>query len=379
MRLLSMLVLTASLLLAPSALAQETADPATLPLLPQQRHIGSTFYGGGAPPPQALMPRIDDATAAGMNAFTFYLDWPALEPAPGVYDLADLRASLEWANANGLSTFANITVIDIEDLVMLPEYLGEPAGEFATLADGVRLNDPGLIARFTLLLDAVVPLMVEQGVFYLGVGNEVDGWLNANPDALDDYLAFIAAARAHVRTIAPELAVGITVTGGVPIDAPDLLDRFYSVADVVSANLYGIDVSDFTVSTEAETAALFDAFIAPFAGRPLVIPEFGCVSATSMNGSEAQQAECYAQIMDILGQQDNLRFATAFTFADFDAETCALVQSIFGFDEEGNFANIYEERVADYLCTMGIVNADGSPKAAFTSFLEGLAALTGGA
>lgn len=372
-RLLALLVLW----VAPMTLAQDGAvDPAQLPLLPQATHIGSMFYGWGAPPPAQIQERIDDATAVGMNAYTLYLDWPELEPRAGRYDLAELEQTLLWASEHGLSTFANITVIDIEDLVMPREYLTEGDNGFPVLAEGVRFNDPALLARFAGLLDAVVPMMVEHGVFYLGVGNEVDGWLQANPDQLADYLDFIAAAKAHVQRIEPRLAVGLTVTGGVPLEQPDLLARFYTVADVVSANIYGIDVSDFTLTSEAETRALIGDFLAAFGERPLVIPEIGCNSAESMNSSDQLQAECFETVMNILAQQDNLRFATVFTFHDFSPMTCGLVQAAFGFMPGAGYDNIYDQRVADYLCTLGLVEADGTPKPAFAPFLDGVQALT---
>lgn len=359
-----LMVLSASLVTQAQA-----EDPATLPLLPQDRHMGTMFYGWGAPPPDAIQPRIDDATAVGMNAYTVYLDWPELEPNQGQYDLAELRNTLTWAAENGLSTFANITVVDIEDLVLPDEYLSDSV----TFAADYHFTNPDFVKRFLALLDEVVPLMVENGVFYLGVGNEVDGWLDQNPDQLDAYLNFIATARDHVRTIEPELAVGITVTGGVPLNNPALLNQFYEVADVVSANLYGIDVSDFTLTSRDETINLFERFIAAFEGRPLVVPEIGCNSAESMESSLDLQRDCFETIFEVLQAHPNVRFATVFTFHDFEDSLCQLIQEALGLS---SVANIYEQRIADYLCTLGVVNADGSPKPAFDAFLAGIENLT---
>jgi len=347
-------------------------DPATLPLLPEERHVGTMFYGGGAPPAAELQPRIDDATAVGMNAYTVYLDWPVLEPEPGQYDLTELRNTLEWAETNGLSTFANITVIDIESLLMPAEFLAGDESEDVAFAEESGFTDAELAGRFFALLDEVVPVMIEHGVFYLAVGNEVDGWLNNNPDQLEDYLQFIQAAREHVRTIAPELAVGVTVTGNIPLFEPDRLDAFYEVADVVSSNIYGIDLNDFTVSDEAETIELLERFLAAFDGRPVVIPELGCNSAESMNSSPQMQRDCFDTMFNVLTDYPNVRFVTVFTFNDFTTEVCEIVQSFFGFEPGAEFDNIFDQRIADYLCTLGVVNADGSPKPAFDAFLNGI-------
>lgn len=350
-------------------------DPDTLPLLPQERHVGAMFYGWGAPPPVEMQPRIDEATAAGMNAYSVYLDWPELEPAPGSYDFSDLRDTLTWASENGLSTFANITVIDIESLVVPPEFL--IAGSVDTLATEAGFDDPELVERFLALLDEVTPLLVEHGVFYLGVGNEVDAWLNNQPaDRVQAYLDFIATARAHVHKRAPELAVGVTVTGFVPLDDPDMLDTLYEVADVISANIYGIDAMTFTITNREDTIALVENFLAAFDGRPVIIPELGCASAESMQSSLADQQECFETMFDVLTEYPNVRFVTVFTFHDFDDFTCGLIQAVFGFDDKEDFETVYDERIADYLCTLGLVNADGSPKPAYEAFLAGVEALT---
>lgn len=375
---ITMLVLILCLGVITSASAQDDiADPADLPLLPADHHIGTMFYGWGAPPPAAIQPRIDDATAIGMNAFTVYLDWPLLEPSPGEYDLTELRETLEWASANGLSTFANITVVDIEELVIPAEFLDGDETTGTAFAEEYNFVNVDLLGRFLFLLDEVVPLMVDHGVFYLGVGNEVDGWLDQNPDQLMDYLTFIEVAREHVHSIAPELAVGITVTGNVPLNNPDLLDSFYLVSDVVSSNIYGINVSDFTVTDREETIELLERFIAAFDGRPLVIPELGCNSAESMASSLEMQRECFETMFDVLAEHPNVRFTTVFTFHDFEDDVCEAILEAFGFDPDTGYENIYDQRVADYLCTLGVVNANGTPKPAFDAFLNGISALTG--
>lgn len=364
------ILLSIFLVTLPSVTVIQAQDNVDFPFLPEAQHIGTMFYGWGAPPPAHIEERIIEAVKAGMNGFTVYLDWNLLEPSAGEYDFVELDKTLTWANNHELSTFANITIIDIENLVMPAEFLADGDRAETQLADGIRLNDPVLINRFLLLLDELVPLMVDKGVFYLGVGNEIDGWLTENPDAIDDYKDFLKIVNAHVDDIAPDLAVGVTVTGGIPLYQPAFMKDLTQVVDVVSANIYGIDVSDFTVTETEETRALMNDFLDGFGDQPIVIPEFGCNSASSMNSSLELQADCYEVLLNIIQSRDDVRFATAFTFHDFDDDTCSLIQSAFGLEAENN--NIYEQRVADYLCTLGLMSGDGSPKPAFRVFIDKL-------
>ena len=80
----------------------------------------------------------------------------------------------------------------------------------------------------------------------------------------------------------------------------------------------------------------------------------------------------------LLEQHANVRFVTVFTFHDFEVPVCNAILEVFGYDPGAEFDNIFDQRIADYLCTTGIVNADGSPKPAFEAFLDGISLLTGG-
>ena len=81
-------------------------------------------------------------------------------------------------------------------------------------------------------------------------------------------------------------------------------------------------------------------------------------------------------MFSVLAEYPNVRFVTVFTFHDFEEELCRSIQQLFGYNAQVGFKTTYDERIADYLCSLGLVNADGSPKPAFDAFLEGVSLLT---
>ncbi|MFW6341008.1 MAG: hypothetical protein ACOC0Q_09080, partial [Wenzhouxiangella sp.] len=86
--------------------------------------IGTTRFGSGALPPDSdpLTQRLDEAISAGLGGFTIYVDWPAVEPFPGEYDFAELVDVLDGLHDRGLATFVNLTIGDVGDYVVPPEF-----------------------------------------------------------------------------------------------------------------------------------------------------------------------------------------------------------------------------------------------------------------
>ena len=355
------LALAALLLAACSATDGSPDSPAAdLPLLAAPFTLGTTLYGSADLDalPDAANELLDDADLGG---FTLYVDWADLEATPGVYTLDGLAADLGALRARGLAPFVNLTVLDIEDY-NLPDGLGDGAGG---LAGGVALDDQAVTDRFGRLLDRVVPLVVANGGFLLGVGNEVDARLDGfGAPERDAYVGFVEAARARVHATEPQLAVGVTVTATAVRSRTPTWRALREAADVVPFN-YGPVRPDFTVLDLDDVRADFREVIDAAGDGPLVIQELTCPNPASMGASDAWQRACFERAFAELAASPQVRFASVFTFIDFDAPTCAAVQDALFGSELDDLPAVAAERLADYLCGLGVVRADGSPRPAW--------------
>ena len=338
------------LILALPAAAQDNTD---LPLLEPGWHLGSTFFGSGGVPDD---PALHDAVAQ-MDAFTFYLDWSDLEPSPGAYDLRELQATLEWLHGLGIQPLLNITLIDIANL---------------SLPDGMALDDPDTLRRLNALLDRVVPLLVDHGGFLLLLGNEVDAYFEDVPSADPDaYAHLIAAARDHVQSIQPDLAVGVTLTGTETLAQGDIFRTLRPVTDVIPFNFYPLDwwsLDWFTVFDLDDIPAYIEEFMDIYGDDPVVITELGCPSAEVNGSSPDYQAECFDVMFDVLRAYPNVRYVTVFTLYDFDEPTCDLFIDAMGLTE-AELPPPFFERWRGYICELGILDADYNPKPAWETFI----------
>lgn len=351
--------------------AQAGDSPDQLPLLAPGLHLGSTFYGGGEiPDDPALRQVVADAGEEGLTAFTLYAEWPTLEPSAGSYALEELQATLAWLHGMGYQPLLNITLIDIADLMLVDDLMNDDG---SAPSDGLTFDDPLVISRLNALLDQVVPLLVEHGGFLLLLGNEVDEYFADYPAADPaGYAALIDAARQHVHSIAPQLAVGVTLTGTEVLEEGELLSLLRPVTDVLPFNFYPLytDTEDWLMlMDEAQTAAAIEQLMAVYENETVVIQELGCPSATANGSSLDLQAACFDQLLGMLSDYPNVRYATVFTLHDFDDEVCDLFVDVFGLTER-DLPDGWFPRWRGYLCSLGILNADYSPKPAWDVVLS---------
>jgi len=345
-----------------------TGEAASLPLLDSGFTLGTTFYGSGLLPDTGTSERtlLIDGIDNGLTGFALYVDWADLEPSPGRYTLTAFEETLSALRQLGFTPFVNITVGDIGDM-NLPEDLSDGEGGYA---DGVALDDEAVLDRFGAVLDRVVPIVLANGGFLLNVGNEIDDRLDGDfRNERDAYVRFVEAARSRVHAIEPKLAVGVTLTTRPVRDQSRTFRAMRGAADVVAFN-YGPIESDLTVSDVDDIRSDFRDVLASFGSGPIVIQELTCPTASSMGSSEAWQRTCYEALLEEIAANPQVRFASVFTFQDFDAETCHVIQDALALDDADDLPEDYIERFSEYLCTMGVVRSDGTPKPAWDVLLD---------
>jgi hypothetical protein len=136
---------------------------------------------------------------------------------------------------------------------------------------------------------------------------------------------------------------------------------------------YGPISADLRVLPADEIAADFREVLDAYGEGPVLIQELSCPSAPSMGASEAWQADCFGELFAEIHAAPGVRFASVFTFQDFDEPTCRAVREFFLGPEFEALPRDFTERFADYLCALGIIRADGTPKPAWDPVLRAAA------
>ena len=340
-------------------------EAASLPLLAPGLTLGTTLYGSAdldALDPSAR-DHLDDAVRAGLGGFTYYVDWADLEATERTHTLDEFTATLDALQSLGVVPFVNVTVGDSGEY-NLPPGIGDGEGG---IAPGVALDDDAVTERFGRVLDRIVPVLVARGGFFLGVGNEMDDYLDGDRQEREAYAAFVQSARERVHEIEPRLAVGVTLTNRAVRDQSATYRAMRAVSDLVAVNHAPI-APDFFVRDADDIRAGYRDVMGTYDDEPLLIQELTCPSPSSMGASEAWQADCFRQLLGEVHADPRVRFASVFTLQDFDGETCDAVREALIGDED--LPPALAERIGDYLCGLGVLRPDGSPKPAWPVILD---------
>lgn len=248
-----------------------------LPLLPSGQHLGY-IVGFNPDNPPFLQDVIEDcwrqARQRGMQTARVQMDWTDVEPEAGVMLPGELAERLAEFEEQGMPVFLLLTSADSDALNYPADLLAEDGGRFA---EGMRPNDPRIIDRYNQMLQAVLPIARDYGVYCIAVGNEPDTHNEADPQFMNDFLDFVAAVREHAQSIAPEVAITYTSTVEPILSNTNYGHRIAEVVDVLCFNLYaqggpgGFD--------QAATQAALEGILALDPHKPVLLQELGCSSA----------------------------------------------------------------------------------------------------
>ncbi|MGV6815452.1 MAG: hypothetical protein ACWA5W_10670 [Phycisphaerales bacterium] len=339
-----------------------TPDPGTLPLLRVKQSIGVLYTEIDPLHQDAIDIAFGELLDRGMHGYEASTDWIELVNDDWTMDTSTLEAILDGLSELGLTPYLSIATIDTNNL-QIPFSFRNPDDE-RELGSTMSWDDPAMISRFGELLDAIVPILVEHGGYYLAIGNEVDIWLNGHPDQIQAYAAFVDAARTRVHTIAPQLAVGTTLTGEV-LGHPEISGPLIGVSDAVSYTYY--HMVDGQVLAPDLFPAVLDAMVELAGDKQIVFQEVGYPSGwatdTTIGSSVELQQEFVRVLFPAMASHEQIRFWSFLHVGDWGEDLLAIFEEYYG---------ISSPEFIEYLGTLGLIWNDGTPKPAYQEFLMGL-------
>ncbi len=328
-----------------------TTDPGVSPVLVA---ITPTPTSNGGDPSAASVIEADVTTfGAGARAAIVVLPW---DKVPSGEDLA-LKKRLDFYTAHDRRVLVNLAVVD-----RLADH--RPAA----LADAAW-NAPQTMDAIHQALDTVF----EAGgaaVRFVTFGRDVDLYLAAHPIERSAFVAFAKEACAYARGhtgAAPDLAVGVAFSPAAPKSEPSFA-QLLEAEDIVAFSYFpglGTFEPDATSGAVTTISGLADAAL----GKPVVLQAAGAPTDALAGGSEATQQAFFAALFGAIGvHRSSFALAAVTELHDAPSPTCAGWVASQGEPPDGPFAA--------YACSLGVMNADGTPKPAWGSVIAGAAALS---
>ncbi len=297
----------------------------------------------------AVVARTRSVGGTGSN---LSIGWEEIEVAPGEFSPAvDLLAIAEsYFPGVNLSILLMIGPIDT-NVERLPADL-----------EGKALDDPEVIARYRNLLDYVFAKIPTLKLDAFAVGNEVDVYLADDLDAWGAYTRFYEAVRDHIRSIRPDLPIGVKMThAGLTGPFAGEAARLNRESDLILVTHYPLG-EDFQVDDPTALVDDFEAIVDRYPTRPIRFAELGYPSSNVNGSSEEKQTTFIREAFRAWDlYHDHI---TAISFSIMTDRSPASVDAFadyYGLDDTG---------FTEFIRTLGLRRYDGSEKPAWDALVE---------
>lgn len=344
----SLLVL-ASIICASAALSAQDDAPPVLAISLMPRSVPELTF-------ETYTEAVDMGLDLGITGAAITYAWSDLEPDEGQLDVSEAADNLAYLNFRADLVYeVGIQPLNTTDKETPDDLLNVP------------FDDPRMIARFEAFLDQLLPVLDER-TRYLSIGNEVDVYLGNHPDEWEAFTTFYEAAARYARERAPWLQMGVTVTYGGVQAFPEEIAALNAASDVLIITYYPL-AEGFEGHNPAAPETDFP-FMIRYAdqyvrGVPVVLQEVGYPSGEVNRSSESEQAEFVRHVFAAWSnQRERIPFLNYFLLHDFNEQLCHAFEEYYG---------LTNERFFSFLCTLGLLTADGTPKASFAVFAESAA------
>lgn len=272
--------------------------------------------------------------------------WSDLEPAEGKRDVKKALEDIRGLNMLGFSVLLTIQTLDTNNRTLPPDLMREP------------FDSPKMRARFAELLKDLAAAM-PANVRWVSLGNEVDIYLAEHRSELEPYASFVEEGRSVLRGAGLKAAVGVTTTFGGVTQHRDLVDRLNRGMDFVPMTYYPLDAG-FAVRPASDVGPDLDKMAQAAGKKPWILQEAGYPAAPLLGSSEDKQAAFVDALFDAAAKHaGSLLMVNVFLLHDFGD---ALV------DEFLKYYRIPDARFRAYLATLGLKQADGTPRKAWATF-----------
>lgn len=288
------------------------------------------------------------AVSAGANFVYISPTWAQLEPSPGRYDFSSVEQQFARAKSAGMETVVTIKTIDTSSRT-IPSDLQNKAWD-----------DPTMIARWKTMAAKIATF--SRRLKWLNLGNEVDVYLTAHPSELGSYYSFVDAGERAVAAVSPAISTGLVFA----FDSYQLNDMTFRALSPllhhVSFTYYaGNILAPGGVGQRDPADVPFDIalMVSAAKGKPLVMTEIGFSSSPSIGSSQTLQQAFYSNIFAALSVNGGKVSAASFSFMSDIPSSVA-----------NDFAGVYggSQAWASWFQHLGLFDAQGSPKAGWTTF-----------
>ncbi len=339
--------------LALAALAAAAGPPRPRPPA-EPAALGLAVNLPGSASPAERQKALAEVRRAGASLFALEISWPAAEPRPRRYEVAEVTRAARLLRQSGALLHLDLPLVN-----------GRSREVPADLA-GLAFDDPTLSLRLGRLFDALGPALLDFST--LSLGNEADSYFADKPDELRAYGRLFDGAVEFVKKKAPRLVVGVATAAPTDTRAPTVAAVLHKKSPALFY-LYSPFFPDAPFAHRPPETLDRDwkAILAAAAGRPVAFTEVSFSSAPENGSSPGKQADFVRRMRRFLAATDRSRllFARYVPWRDPEPATLERQRLPSLSPGEGAGREGFAVRRAAFFANRGLQQFDGTAKPAW--------------
>lgn len=296
------------------------------------------------------------AASAGAGRGNVYMFWDRLEPERDAYEWAQYDAVMGLHEKHGMNVTLYFSLVNGKTLGPFPPWIGNPS--LLSVPTGHLVDAVDAVLDRYHIVDSVV------------IAGDADEHFRHRERDIPLYEAVFSEFYNATKEAHPGVAVGNAFSLNNAIDK-NLLDtvRRLSVGDFAAFTYRPTDPLNEINRTPEQARADLDRMRAMVPnGTAVALLEAGWATSDAVAGSEADQA-AFADVLYgyYADNADAVQFVTWYRLYDRPAGSCAIGEDDLDESMESGLADsrFVVERLGEYVCSAGLLGADGAEKPAW--------------
>ena len=316
--------------------------------------LGLVVNAPGATDAEQARRIYEQAASAGISRTNAYMFWNLVEPEPGRFDWSSTDPAVFLSGERGLSVTLFFSLVNGADLGPFPGWMGEPTLE--------TVDPDALVA----VLDAALSRYGQ--VDSLVIAGQAEERFRYSEHEIPAYLELFGRVYSQIKERHPDVRIGnaYSLHGVINKDLGRVVEAI-DAGDYAAFTYFPVDSLNEISRTPAEARADLELALELAGDRPAAFLEAGWSTSEFVGGSESDQAEFAAQLLDFYEQnRGSLEYVTWYRQYDRPAGSCSFEPEL----REGGVMLGSSDRVAErlghYVCASGLLREDGSAKPAWS-------------
>ena len=318
----------------------------------------------------------EQAASAGIGRSNVYMFWDTLEPARGEFDWSRSDIQMSLNRNNNLKVTLYFSLINGEALGPFPDWIGRP---------GLSAVDGAQLAR---TLDAVLSRyhIVDSVI----ISGETDEHFRYNERDIPVYRELFEEVYAELKPKHPDVRFGnmYSLHGVLNKDLGHIIAGL-DVGDFVGFTYFPVDSLNEITKTPGEARRDLESALELAGDRNAAFFEISWSTSDFVNGSEEDQREFVSNAFDFyVENRESVEFLTWYRQYDRPEGSCGfeagpgggdggMTVSVGGGGSGFGSSEHVIERLSSYVCSAGLINTDGTPKAGWGEFAARAAGIRG--